>query len=192
VRLLIELRLAAAVLPEIVPEDDAARGQLERSLEVLGRLRDPDFPLALATLLAEHGSSAAVGVGLRWKLSNKETDEAAWLAEHHRALAGAPAARWSKIQPLLAHDWAAALVDLHEASAACTAEETAWCREWLAAPREKLNPRPLVTGSDLMAAGLRPGPAFALILQAIRDAQLDGEIQTKEQALAMAMQLSRS
>jgi tRNA nucleotidyltransferase/poly(A) polymerase len=191
VRLLIELRLAEAVLPQIAPQDESARGRLERSLDVLSRLREPEFPLALAALLAEHGPAAAIEVGLRWKLSNKETDEAAWLAGHHRALAGAPAAKWSKVQPLLAHDWATALVDLHEASSSCSSVETAWCRERLTWPGEKLNPPPLATGNDLMSAGLRPGPAFAHILQAIRDAQLDGEIQTKEQALTMAIKLSK-
>jgi hypothetical protein len=192
VRLLIELGLAAAVLPEIVQQDEASHGRLERSLDVLGRLREPEFSLALAALLAEHGPAAANEVGLRWKLSNKETDEAAWLVENHNTLAGAPAAKWSKIQPLLVHDWATALVNLNEASLACSTEELAWCRERLAWPSERLNPPPLVTGNDLLTAGLRPGPAFAQILRVIRDTQLDGRILTKEEAIAMAMTLSRT
>ena len=106
-----------------------------------------------------------------------------------RALAGAPAARWSKIQPLLAHEWAAALVALHEVASPDGAEEAAWCREWLAWPRERLDPPPLATGDDLRAAGLRPGPAFKHILQGVRDAQLDGEISTKEEAIALALSL---
>jgi tRNA nucleotidyltransferase/poly(A) polymerase len=192
VRLLIDLELAAAVLPEIVPKDEPSRGRLEQSLNVLGRLREPEFSLALAALLAEHGPAAVSEVGLRWKLSNKETDEATWLVANHNALVGAPGAKWSKIQPLLVNCWAAALVDLHEASSTCTTEEINWCRERLAWPREKLNPPPLTTGNDLQAAGLRPGPAFAHILQAIRDAQLDGEIQTKEEAIAMAIAFSKT
>ncbi len=191
VRLLIELGLAVAVLPEIVPGDEKARARLDRALDVLGRLREPDFPLALAALLVEHGPASVCEVGLRWKLSNKETDESAWLVENHVALIGATPARWSKVQPLLAHDWAFALVDLHEASSAHTAEETSWCRERLAWLPEKLNPPPLATGSDLQAAGLRPGPAFKHVLQAIRDAQLDGEIRTKEEAIAIAIALSK-
>jgi tRNA nucleotidyltransferase/poly(A) polymerase len=187
VRLLIELGLAAAVLPEIEPQGELARGRLDRALNVLGRLREPKFPLALAALLAECSSAAVSDVGLRWKLSNKETDEAAWLVKNQIALNGAPAAKWSKIQPLLVHEWVAALVSLHEASPVCSAEEIAWCRERLAWPGERLDPPPLVTGNDLLAAGLRPGPAFAHILQAIRDAQLDGVIHTKEEAIAMTL-----
>ena len=192
VRLLIELGLAAAVLPEIALDDEALRGRLERSLDILGRLSEPEFPLSMAALMAEHGPAAVRAVGLRWKLANKETDEAAWLVEHHESLASAAKSRWSKIQPLLASDWASALVALHEASSPDSAEEAAWCRERLGWLPETLNPPPLLTGNDLQAAGLRPGPSFARILQAIRDAQLDGEIRTKEEAIAMAMKLSKS
>lgn len=191
VRLLVGLGLAAAVLPEIVPQDDAGRAGLERTLDVLGRLAEPTFPLALAALLAEHGPASVVAVGVRWKLANRETDEAAWLVKYHGALRGATAAPWSKIQPLLAHEWAASLVALHEVSWPAGAEEAAWCRERLAWPRERLDPPPLVTGDDLRAAGLSPGPAFKQILQMIRDAQLDGEIYTKEEAIAFALEFSK-
>ncbi len=192
VRLLNELGLAAAVLPEIAPNDEASRSRLERSLDILGRLREPEFPLSLAALVAERGPAAVRAVGLRWKLANKETDEAAWLVEHHESLAGAAKARWSMIQPLLAHDWGLALVALHEASLPAAADDVTWCSERLGWPPEKLNPPPLVTGNDLQAAGLRPGPSFARILQAVRDAQLDGEIRTNEEAIAMAMKLSKT
>ena len=90
VRLLVELGLSAAVLPEIVPQDEAGRARLERALDVLGRLAEPKFPLALAALLAVHGPASVVAVGLRWKLSNREIKEAAWLVEYHDALRGAP------------------------------------------------------------------------------------------------------
>jgi tRNA nucleotidyltransferase/poly(A) polymerase len=191
VRLLVELGLAVAVLPEIVPHNDQARVRFERDLDLLGRLPDPMFPLALAALLTEHGPTAVEGVGLRWKLSHKETDEAAWLVEYHDALTGASAAPWSKIQPLLANEWATALVALHEVSSPTGVEDSAWCRERLAWPRDRLDPPPPVTGDDLRAHGLRPGPAFKHILQAIRDAQLDGDIRTKEESVALAIELSK-
>jgi poly(A) polymerase len=187
VRLLIELGLAAAVLPEIVPHDDESRARIDRALDDLGRLHEPEFPLALAALLAGHGPAAVGELGIRWKLSNIELDEAAWLVKHHDSLVGSPAARWSRVQPLFAHPWAAELVALHEVSSPAGPEEAAWCRVKLALPRDELDPPPLLTGDDLLAHGLQPGPAFKHILQAIRDAQLDGEIQTKEEALALAL-----
>lgn len=49
-------------------------------------------------------------------------------------------------------------------------------------------PPPLITGDDLVSEGFRPGPVFRRILDAVYDAQLEGRIQTREQALAMARQ----
>ena len=58
-----------------------------------------------------------------------------------------------------------------------------FCREKLAAlPAEQLHPPPLLTGDDLIARGYIPGPLFKQILIAVEDAQLNGEIQTKEAA----------
>jgi poly(A) polymerase len=51
---------------------------------------------------------------------------------------------------------------------------------------EKLRPRPLLTGHDLIQLGLKPGPIFKKILSEIEDAQLEGKIKTKEQAIKLA------
>jgi tRNA nucleotidyltransferase (CCA-adding enzyme) len=40
---------------------------------------------------------------------------------------------------------------------------------------------PTVTGDDLRRRGLPPGPAYSAILGALRDAWLDGKIETIEQ-----------
>jgi tRNA nucleotidyltransferase domain 2 putative len=50
-------------------------------------------------------------------------------------------------------------------------------------------PVPLVSGDDLIAAGLQPGPTFRRILEAVYDAQLEGRISTKKEALNLAEQL---
>jgi poly(A) polymerase len=52
-------------------------------------------------------------------------------------------------------------------------------------------PPPLITGDDLTAAGLQPGPVFKRVLDAIYDAQLDDRITSKEQALTLALQLAK-
>lgn len=49
-----------------------------------------------------------------------------------------------------------------------------------------LAPAPLVTGDDLVAAGIRPGPGFGKWLDALYDAQLEGKVADREQALALA------
>jgi poly(A) polymerase len=51
-------------------------------------------------------------------------------------------------------------------------------------PPEKMRPSPLVTGDDLIAAGHAPGPKFREILEAVEDAQLEGRLLSRDEALA--------
>lgn len=52
---------------------------------------------------------------------------------------------------------------------------------------EILFPSPLIDGRDLIALGLKPGPRFSQILEQVEDAQLEGRIQSKEEALSLAV-----
>jgi poly(A) polymerase len=45
---------------------------------------------------------------------------------------------------------------------------------------------PLVTGNDLIALGMKPGPALGALLAEIRDKQLQEELKSREEALAWA------
>jgi tRNA nucleotidyltransferase/poly(A) polymerase len=56
--------------------------------------------------------------------------------------------------------------------------------------KQDVAPAPLVSGDDLIATGLTPGPAFKRILDLTYDAQLEGRITDKPQALAHAMALA--
>jgi tRNA nucleotidyltransferase (CCA-adding enzyme) len=49
--------------------------------------------------------------------------------------------------------------------------------------------QPLITGTDLIAQGFRPGPRLGAVLRAVFDAQLDGVISTREDALDLASTL---
>ncbi len=55
-------------------------------------------------------------------------------------------------------------------------------------PAEQLKPKPLLTGADLIGEAYMPGPIFSEILRAVEDAQLEGRITTREQALAFVRQ----
>lgn len=48
---------------------------------------------------------------------------------------------------------------------------------------EQVRPKPLITGHDLLAAGYEQGPQFKEILSAVEDAQLEGRLRSKEQAM---------
>lgn len=52
-------------------------------------------------------------------------------------------------------------------------------------PPEEVRPKRLLSGDDLQSLGYIPGPLFHTILAALEDAQLDGTIQSKEEAVAL-------
>jgi len=56
-------------------------------------------------------------------------------------------------------------------------------------PEEQLKPAPLVTGTDLIAEGYDPGPRFSRILAAVEDAQLEGQVRSREEAMAMVKEM---
>jgi poly(A) polymerase len=54
-----------------------------------------------------------------------------------------------------------------------------------ASPAEEFHPKLLLTGSDLIDAGYKPGPKFKKMLEAAEDAQLEGTVTTTADALRL-------
>src|SRR3984885_9044212 len=52
-------------------------------------------------------------------------------------------------------------------------------------PEEQVRPHLLLSGKDLIEAGYHPGPQFSKMLALAEDAQLEGVVHTRDQALAM-------
>ena len=50
-------------------------------------------------------------------------------------------------------------------------------------PPPNIRPAPLITGNDLIALGYIPGPRFREILDAVEDAQLEGQFDSREAAI---------
>jgi poly(A) polymerase len=50
---------------------------------------------------------------------------------------------------------------------------------------EQIRPRLLLTGQDLIAAGYKPGPQFREMLETAEDAQLEGAVATRDEALRL-------
>lgn len=50
-------------------------------------------------------------------------------------------------------------------------------------PQESIQPKPLLTGRELIAAGYPPGPRFKKMLEAAEDAQLEGTVRSSAEAL---------
>jgi tRNA nucleotidyltransferase/poly(A) polymerase len=190
VELLLETGLAAEILPELVLQDRSSR---EHALAVLDRLPQATFPCSLAVLF--HGRVEPDGareIAKRWRMSNHDADRAAWLLANYDALSRARSKRWSALQRILIAEGIEDLLAIREAEARTgngDAEDAAWCRAQLARPPAELDPPPLATGDDLIRHGIRPGPAYRRLLEQLRDAQLDGQIVDRRQALALADQL---
>ncbi len=53
-------------------------------------------------------------------------------------------------------------------------------------------PLPFVTGDDLMGAGLRPSPLFRRVLDQVYDAQLEGRVAERTDAVKLALKLAQS
>jgi poly(A) polymerase len=53
-------------------------------------------------------------------------------------------------------------------------------------------PVPLVSGDDLVAAGLKPGRLFKRVLDDVYDAQLEDRVSTKDEAMRLAMEIAKS
>jgi tRNA nucleotidyltransferase/poly(A) polymerase len=189
--LLRETNLLSQVLPEI---GDLPETVFNETARVLAALDQPSISLALAVilLLAPRSSLLAPTVGRRLRFTNKEIERAAWLLANKSLIAQAPQLPWPNLQRLLTHEGALELLSLHEAAAGPDDPALAFCRERLAWPAERLNPRPLVDGSALIHHGLTPGPHFSNLLEQVRDAQLNREINSREEALALVDRLRAS
>jgi poly(A) polymerase len=184
-----------------------------RVLDLLGP--KVSFPLAFAALLHDVGKRRMVGrtperytfyghehtgrrmasdICLRLKLSNEERIRVEWLVEKHQYLADAPQMRVSKLKVILDHPGIDDLLALHRADAlACGrgTDHVDYCerklREWTASG--ELNPPPLITGDDLKSLGLAPGPLYKELLDTVREAQLEGKVKTRDEALELVRRL---
>ncbi len=176
VALLSEFGLVEPILPESV---DAFDSWHEIVNALPGRAT---FEVALAAIVP-----TADGLGRRLKLSNDERQRIEWLVAHRDALADCASMSKCKLYPILAQPGARELVDLNRARGHVGADLAA---QLLAStPPEVLDPPPLLTGDDLVASGWRPGREFKLILQSVRDAQLDGELINRDDAFILATRL---
>lgn len=169
---------------------------------------EPTFTLALAALLhdvgksftrsfqhgryAFHnheqvGSEIAESVARRLKLSNFERERVAWLVKFHQYLGEASRLRESKLKRMLAEPGIEELLALHRADAMATTGDASavdYCESYLREqPTGPINPPPLLTGHDLARHGLKSGPQFKVLLDRVREAQLDGQIHSKREAL---------
>lgn len=195
----IELAADLHLLRIILPELDSLQLQSEwnDTLRRLELLEQPSFELAMSALLMSVDRKTVVtDICRRLKLSNHETDRIVWLVEHQRDLEQADRLNLAKLKRCLAHSFKDDLLNLMTADRRATSspmDSVNFCREFLdRTPAGEIDPVPFVTGDDLIGLGLKPGPQFKSMLETIRDAQLNLEINNRDGGLELARKLKGS
>ncbi len=199
-QLIRELDLLPVLLPEV--EHHVVRFSEERWDELcrlLSALGSAEFPAAMAALLRHvpcpidwsrkngppHGT--VPDICRRLKLSNEERDRITWLVSHVGQLDDIQTQSLATVKRLAAHPDFSALLQIERSAAAVTGQSDtpfAWLETFLRqTPPSEINPPEFVTGRDLVQLGHQPGPAFRIWLESIRDAQLNGKITSREDAL---------
>lgn len=152
------------------------------------------FEQSLATLLVGYQSKLAVQACRNLRSSNETTDRVAWLVSHQHALDDPEALTLADLKLLMADPGFAELVDyaaaLHRADAKPAALLDTIRHRAAAIPQEGIVPTPFVNGDDLERLGVAKGPIYRKVLDAVYYAQLNGDLTTREAALALAQSLA--
>jgi tRNA nucleotidyltransferase/poly(A) polymerase len=135
----------------------------------------------------EMGADMAVAICQRLRRSRETWERVEFLVRNHLRLVHAPEMRLSTLKRFLAADGIDELLELARFDALASNQDLTYynfCRQKLSELSvEDIKPPPLVRGRDLLDMGLAPGPQFSQILNAVTEAQLEGTLQTREQAL---------
>jgi len=136
---------------------------------------------------AEIGTRMAEEICGRFRLSNQETEQVSALVANHMRFGDVERMKDSTFKRFVRMPQFDEHLELHRLDCMGShrgLELYEFTREKLRnLPPEQIRPQPLITGDDLIAAGLQPGPLFKELLAEVEDAQLDGTILTKEEAL---------
>ncbi len=191
------------------PEGDVLR----HTLLVIDQLRAPTETLAFGALLhdvakpvcagrraapegdritfyghPERGAEMAIAMCQRLKRSRAVWERVAYLVRNHLRLVNAPHMRAATLKRFLREDGIEELLELARIDATAASGDLQYyefCRAQLATlSHEEMRPPRLLTGDDLIALGYRPGPLIGEILHALEEAQLEGTLTTRADALA--------
>jgi poly(A) polymerase len=140
-----------------------------------------------------------VGVALartilnRFRFSNEDMEQVLSLVQHHMQFGDVTKMKQSTLKRFLRLPQFEEHLALHFAdcsSAHGDLSKYEFVKQKLAEHGEEaIRPKLLLTGTDLVAAGYKPGPGFKAMLTAAEDAQLEGTIATKEDAMALVRQV---
>jgi poly(A) polymerase len=190
--------------PDYHPEGDVfthtliALGHLERPTETLAYgclLHDVGKPVCFQKAgekitfygHTDKGADIAVEALKRLKRSRAVWERVAYLVKNHLRHTQAPKMRLSTLKRFLGEEGIEELLELTRIDALSSNGDLGYyefCKQKLSElNQEEIHPQPLLGGKDLIELGFTPGPIFQRILKDAEEAQLNGEIASKEQAL---------
>jgi poly(A) polymerase len=126
-------------------------------------------------------------IGLRFRMSNDDIEQIVALVANHLRFADVMSMKESTFKRFIRLPKFEEHLELHRID--CLGSHAIldlyhYTREKMAQlPPEQVRPKPLINGHDLIAEGYAQGPRFSEMLSAVEDAQLEGRLGTKDEAL---------
>jgi poly(A) polymerase len=136
---------------------------------------------------AKIGTKMAEAICQRLRFSNDETKQILALVENHMRFGDVERMKASTFKKFIRLPRFDQHLELHRLD--CESSHRSlrlydFTREQMAKlPPAEVHPQPLLSGDDLTAAGYAPGPLFKEILAAVEDAQLEGRLNSKQDAM---------
>jgi poly(A) polymerase len=133
------------------------------------------------------GAEMTEAIMRRLRFSGSEIEAAVEMVRQHMVFKDAPKMRVAKLKRFMARPTFDEELELHRVD--CESSHRILDNyEFLLGKREEfanepIIPPPLVRGDDLIALGLKPGPKFGEILEAVETRQLEGSLRTRDEAL---------
>ena len=133
------------------------------------------------------GAQMTEAIMRRLRFSLVEIEATVEMVRQHMVFKDAPNMRIAKLKRFMARPTFEEELELHRVD--CDSSHRMLDNyEFLLRKREEfanepIIPPPLVRGDDLIALGLKPGPKFGEILEAVETRQLEGTLRTREEAL---------
>jgi len=134
----------------------------------------------------EVGVRMAEAICRRLRFSNEETEQIVALVDNHMKFGAVEEMRASTLKKFVRLPRFEEHLTLHRLDCLSSHRHLDSyqfvCRFLEVTPPEQVRPERLLTGDDLQTMGFRPSPLFSRILRALEDAQLEGQVATREEA----------
>jgi len=136
----------------------------------------------------EVGTRMAEQIGHRLHFSNDDIKQIAALVANHMRFADAQRMKESTLKKFMRLPKFDEHLELHRLDCLSSHRNLVlydFVRERREqTPEEEIRPKPLLSGEDLIDLGYKPGPQFREILSAVEDAQLEGTLHSRDEALS--------